>query len=220
MSPILAKSGIPLIETLAAEPEITRAGPCTFRNRPLGVVEGRAGAEVTVTHHRAGRIAILTRDDELARTTSAAFAQHAATLGASVHSQWTYRPNESDFTGHLRRLRGGGFDLIYHASSAEDGARLTRAARALRIDVPLLGTARLDSARFFASAGAAAERTTFTTTFDRDDPRPISSDSSRPIASGLARTPTWPGPTPMRRRAFSSGPWHSERRTGAICAAR
>jgi len=170
-SAALTKFGIPVIETLATDPDITQTGPCIFRNRPLGVVEGRAGAEVAVTRHRAQRIVVLGRDDELGRTTTDAFARHATMRGAAIYAQRIYRTAESDFTAVLRRLPAG-YDLIYHASAADDGARLTRAARALRIETPLYGTARLDSARFFTSTGAAAEGTTFTTTFDRDDPQP------------------------------------------------
>lgn len=170
-SAFLEKSGIPVIETFATDPDITQTGPCVFRNRPLGVVEGRAGAEVAVTRHRARRIVILSRDDELGRTTSAAFARHATMRGASIHAQRIYRAGQSDFAAVLRQLPGG-YDLIYHASAAEDGAGLTRGARALGIDTALQGTARLDSARFFTSTGAAAEGTTFTTTFDRDDSQP------------------------------------------------
>jgi branched-chain amino acid transport system substrate-binding protein len=216
-SAALTKFGIPVIETLATDPDITQTGPCIFRNRLLGAVEGRAGAEVAVTRHRAQRIVVLGRDDELGRTTTDAFARHATMRGAAIHAQRIYRTAESDFTAVLRRLPAG-YDLIYHASAAEDGARLTRAARALGIEARY--TERHGSTRPASSPRRAPRPKA-----PRSRPRstgmilnPTSSDSSRSIANGPARSPTWLLPTPTKRRASSSGPPPLNLRAGGGCA--
>jgi branched-chain amino acid transport system substrate-binding protein len=171
VAPVLGRAGIPMIVTLATDREVTQTAPCTFRNRHLGGVEGSAGAEIAVTLRRARRIAVLTRDDDLGRTTSTAFVKRATMLGASIHSEQIYRPPEVDFTAALSRLLGQGVDLVYHVSAAADGASITRTARALGLDAMLQGTARLDSPGFLAAAGPTAEGTTLTTNVDRDDPR-------------------------------------------------
>src|SRR5215475_11611080 len=63
-APIFAKAGLPMVTAYAVHPDVTKAGPCVFRNGFLGQVEGWAGAEAAVKLHKAKRIAVLTVDND------------------------------------------------------------------------------------------------------------------------------------------------------------
>lgn len=171
-APIFAKAGIPMVVAYAVHPDVTRAGPCIFRNGYLGQVEGAAGAEAAVKHLKARRIAVLTVDNDFGRVTSAAFIERARKLGAEVVSEQIYKLGEKEFGPYLTRLQGQPIDLIYHTSYYNEGAQIVRKARELGIKAHIEGTEGIDSPKFLELAGPAAEGVTFTTNLNRDDPRP------------------------------------------------
>ncbi|HXG16015.1 MAG TPA: ABC transporter substrate-binding protein [Calidithermus sp.] len=171
-APIFAKAGLPMVVAYAVHPDVTRAGPCIFRNGYLGQVEGAAGAEGAVKHLKARRIAVLTVDNDFGRVTSAAFIERARKLGAEVVSEQIYKLGEKEFGPYLTRLQGQPIDLIYHTSYYNEGAQIVRKARELGLKAHLEGTEGIDSPKFLELAGPAAEGVTFTTNLNRDDPRP------------------------------------------------
>ena len=72
-APIFAKAGLPYVAAYAVHPDVTKAGPCVFRNGYLGQVEGWAAAESAVKLQKARKIAVLTVDNDFGRVTGAAF---------------------------------------------------------------------------------------------------------------------------------------------------
>jgi branched-chain amino acid transport system substrate-binding protein len=73
-APIFARAGVPMTVADAVHPDVTRAGPCVFRNGFLAQVEGAAGAESAVKVQKARRIAVLTVDNDFGRVAGAALA--------------------------------------------------------------------------------------------------------------------------------------------------
>src|SRR3972149_3153267 len=70
-APIFAKAGLPMVVAYAGHPDVTKAGPCGFRNGYLGQVEGSAAAESAVKLQKARKIAVLTVDNDFGRVTGA-----------------------------------------------------------------------------------------------------------------------------------------------------
>ncbi len=171
-APIFAKAGLPMTVAYAVHPDVTKAGPCVFRNGFLGQVEGWAGAEAAVTLHKARRIAVLTIDNDFGRTSGKAFIERARKLGAEVLSEQVYPLGEKEFSPYLTKIKEQNPDLIYHTSYYNEGAQITRKARELGITAKLEGTEGIDSPKFLELAGPAAEGVTFTTNLNRDDARP------------------------------------------------
>lgn len=171
-APIFAKAGLPMIAAYAVHPDVTKAGPCVFRNGYLGQVEGAAAAESAVRLQKAKRIAVLTVDNDFGRVTSAAFIERAKKLGAEIHSEQVYRLGEKEFGPYLTRLQGQPVDLIFHTSYYNEGAQIVRKAKEFGITAKQEATEGIDSAIFIQLAGPAAEGVTFTTNLNRDDPRP------------------------------------------------
>src|SRR5258706_10028096 len=89
-APIFAKAGVPMTVAYAVHPDVTKAGPCVFRNGFLGQVEGWAGAEAAVKIQKAKRIAVLTIKNDFGATTGSAFIERARKLGAEVVSEQVY----------------------------------------------------------------------------------------------------------------------------------
>jgi branched-chain amino acid transport system substrate-binding protein len=171
-APIFAKAGLPMTVAYAVHPDVTRAGPCVFRNGYLGQVEGWAGAEAAVKVHKAKRIAVLTIKNDFGATTGAAFIERARKLGAEILSEQVYPLGEKEFSPYLTKIKEQNPDLIYHTSYYNEGSLITRKARELGITAKLEGTEGIDSPKYLELAGPAAEGTSFTTNLNRDDPRP------------------------------------------------
>lgn len=171
-APIFAKAGLPMTVAYAVHPDVTKAGPCVFRNGFLGQVEGWAGAESAVKVQGAKRIAVLTIKNDFGATTGAAFIERAKKLGAEVVSEQVYPLGEKEFSPYLTKIKEQNVDLIYHTSYYNEGSLISRKARELGIAAKLEGTEGIDSPKFLELAGPAAEGATFTTNLNRDDPRP------------------------------------------------
>jgi branched-chain amino acid transport system substrate-binding protein len=171
-APIFAKAGLPMVVAYAVHPDVTKAGPCVFRNGYLGQVEGWAAAESAVKLQKARKIAVLTVDNDFGRVTGAAFIERAKKLGAEIHSDQVYKLGEKEFGPYLTKLQGQNIDLIFHTSYYNEGAQIVRKAKELGITAKQEATEGIDSAIFLQLAGAAAEGVTFTTNLNRDDPRP------------------------------------------------
>ena len=171
-APIFAKAGVPMTVAYAVHPDVTKAGPCVFRNGFLGQVEGWAGAESAVKVLGAKRIAVLTIKNDFGATTGAAFIERAKKLGAEVASEQVYPLGEKEFSPYLTKIKEQNVDLIYHTSYYNEGSLISRKARELGITAKLEGTEGIDSPKFLELAGPAAEGVTFTTNLNRDDQRP------------------------------------------------
>ena len=171
-APIFAKAGVPMTVAYAVHPDVTKAGPCVFRNGFLGQVEGWAGAESAVKVLGAKRIAVLTIKNDFGATTGAAFIERAKKLGAEVASEQVYPLGEKEFSPYLTKIKEQNVDLIYHTSYYNEGSLISRKARELGISAKLEGTEGIDSPKFLELAGPAAEGVTFTTNLNRDDQRP------------------------------------------------
>ena len=171
-APIFAKAGVPMTVAYAVHPDVTKAGPCVFRNGFLGQVEGWAGAESAVKVQGAKRIAVLTIKNDFGATTGAAFIERAKKLGAEVVSEQVYPLGEKEFSPYLTKIKEQNVDLIYHTSYYNEGSLISRKARELGITAKLEGTEGIDSPKFLELAGPAAEGVTFTTNLNRDDQRP------------------------------------------------
>ena len=170
-APIFAKAGLPVTVAYAVHPDVTKAGPCVFRNGFLGQVEGAAGAESAVRLQKARRIAVLTIKNDFGLVAGAAFIERARKLGAEIVSEQQYPLGEKEFGPYLTKLKDQPIDLIYHTSYYNEGSLIARKARELGIKALLEGTEGIDSPKYLELAGAAAEGTTFTTNLNRDDPR-------------------------------------------------
>jgi len=171
-SPIYAKAGLPMVVAYAVHPDVTKAGPCVFRNGFLGQVEGAAGAEAAVKLSKAKRIAVLTIDNDFGRVASKAFIERAKKLGAEILSEQVYPLGEKEFGPYLTKLKDQPIDLIYHTSYYNEGSQIARKAREFGIRAAMEGTEGIDSPKFLELAGPAAEGVTFTTNFNRDDLSP------------------------------------------------
>lgn len=171
-APIFAKAGLPMVVAYAVHPDVTKAGPCVFRNGYLGQVEGAAGAESAVKLSRAKRIAVLTIDNDFGRVASRAFIERAKKLGAEIVSEQVYPLGEKEFGPYLTKLKDQPIDLIYHTSYYNEGSQIARKAREFGLRAAMEGTEGIDSPKFLELAGPAAEGVTFTTNFNRDDPNP------------------------------------------------
>ena len=171
-APIFAKAGLPYVAAYAVHPDVTKAGPCVFRNGYLGQVEGWAAAESAVKLQKAKKIAVLTIDNDFGRVTSTAFIERARKLGAEIHSEQVFKFGEKEFGPYLTKLQGQSIDLIFHTSYYNEGAQIVRKAKELGITARQEATEGIDSGIFLQLAGPAAEGVTFTTNLNRDDPRP------------------------------------------------
>jgi branched-chain amino acid transport system substrate-binding protein len=172
-SPIFQKASVPMLVSYATSPDITKAGDFVFRDSFVGIVEGKAGAEVAVKEMKAQRIAVLTMDNDRGRVLADAFSEHAKKLGSDIVLSDIYALGEKEFTPYLVNVKEKSPDLLYTSGYYSEAAMICKQADDLGLEAPIMGQQGFDSPMFLDLAGEAAEGVIITTNLNRDDPRPV-----------------------------------------------
>lgn len=170
-APVANEAGVPFMAAYAVHPDITRGKPFAFRMGLLGPVQGRVGAQL-VHDLQVKRVAILTIQNDFGRSLEAGFRDHAARLGLQTVFADLYPPGNQNFTPVLARIRASGAEALYASGYYAEAANLVRQARALGMQIPIIGQEGYDSPKFIELAGPAAEGVLITTTLDRDSRNP------------------------------------------------
>jgi branched-chain amino acid transport system substrate-binding protein len=128
------RSGVAALSPTASSPEVTNAGPWTFRVSPSDLAYGPALAKWGHARGRR-RAAILYSNDEYGRGVSASFAGAFRQAGGQVVAQDPYLTETlAQGTGaepYLRRALGRGMDALFIAGTADDAAAILPLVRRL-----------------------------------------------------------------------------------------
>lgn len=177
VAPIFQSAKIPMVSAYAEHPDITRAGDYIFRQSFLGLIQGRAGAEIAVRKMGAKKIAILQVDNDFGASLVDGFREYAKDLGGEVISVDKFQIGEKEFNPLLTRIKQENPDLIYMVAYYEEGSQIIKQMKQLGMNIKVLGTEGIDSTKgFFEIVGKDAEGLVFTTNLNRDDPRKVTQD--------------------------------------------
>jgi branched-chain amino acid transport system substrate-binding protein len=175
VAPIFQEEKMPAVHAYAIHPDITKAGNYNFRNGFLGMVEGKAAAEVAVKMLKGKRIALLISDNDFGRTLAEGFKYYIekkAKGAATIVSTQAYPMQEKDFKAYLSKIKDEKPDVIFSSGYYFQTGPVVNQAREMGITAHILGEEGADSPKFLEIAGKSAEGFVIVTNLNRDDKRP------------------------------------------------
>jgi len=170
---VAQRERVPMLTPSATSPEITAVGDYVFRSCYTDTFQGAALARFAISSLGALRAALLVDRDqgysvELARYVREDFERR----GGKVVAQQEYPDGESDFSVQLAEIGAAQPDVIFIPGYYMEVGLLARQARALGLNVPLVGGDGWDSPRLMQIGGDALKGGFFTTHFSPEDSDP------------------------------------------------
>ena len=170
---VAQREQVPVLTPSATSPEVTAVGNYVFRSCYTDTFQGVALARFSIESLGALRAALLVDRDqrysvELARLIREDFERR----GGKVVAVQEYPDGESDFSVQLAEVGAAQPDVIFIPGYYMEVGLLARQARALGLNVPLVGGDGWDSPRLTQIGGQALAGGFFTTHFSAEDPDP------------------------------------------------
>jgi branched-chain amino acid transport system substrate-binding protein len=170
---VAQRERVPMLTPSATSPDVTAVGDYVFRSCYTDVFQGAAIAHFAAGRLGARRAALLVDRDQrysvdLARFIREDFARH----GGEVVAEQDYREGAADFSLQLAEVGATQPEVIFLPGYYVEAGLLARQARALGIEVPLVGGDGWDSPRLYEIGGQALAGNFFSTHFSAEDPDP------------------------------------------------
>jgi branched-chain amino acid transport system substrate-binding protein len=185
-SEIFAEAGILMISPSATNPALTEQGFRTvFRVIGRDDVQGKIAADLLAQRWGNDKIAILHDGEIYGKGLASEVKKHLNQKGVIEVMFESVAPRKADYTDVVLKLKSKEIRVIYYAGYATEAALLIRQARAVGLDLQLVGGDALSVEDFRLIAGTASEGTLFTTAPDpkrRPDAAAVASRVGRPGA--------------------------------------
>lgn len=147
--------GLVNVSPASSSPQVTNAGPWTFRVCPSDLEHGPVLAAWAMNRLHDRRAVVLYSNDDYGRGVLSSFADAFAALGGQVLSQDPYLPamlsGDGDPDPYLRRAIRNHMDVLVIAGQSEDGAAILREARADGYNGAVMGADGLTGLRNMGS---------------------------------------------------------------------
>ena len=171
--PICQAAKIPLMASVATNPQVTAVGNYVFRTCFIDAFQGAVIARLAHEHLKLTRVALFTASssaysDGLARE----FKTRFQALGGTVVGPWSYVEGEKDFRAQLTTLRSARPEAVFVPGYSADVALICQQARELGVSVPLFGGDGWESPELLALGGTAANGTYYVSHFAPDRAAP------------------------------------------------
>jgi branched-chain amino acid transport system substrate-binding protein len=155
-APIAQQNKVPMISPSSTNPKVTEVGDYIFRVCFIDPFQGTVMAKFASENLKAKKVAIL-RDVKSDYSMGLAdfFTKKFKELGGEVVADESYQAGEMDFKGQLTHIKGVQPDAIFIPGYYTEVGLIARQARALGINVPLLGGDGWDSAKLYEIGGQA-----------------------------------------------------------------
>lgn len=163
--------GVVELSPTASNPDITHAGPWTFRVSPSDLAYGPELAHWLAGKRNLRRAAVLYGNDDYGRGVAESFGEAFRKDGGTVVAADPYLPEmlagPDGARVYLARALGRGMDALVIAGTADDARRIIASARELGYRGPVVGA---DGLLGIEAMGAAAEGTYIGAAFFADAP--------------------------------------------------
>jgi branched-chain amino acid transport system substrate-binding protein len=170
---VAQREGVPMLTPSATSPEVTAQGHYVFRGCYTDIFQGAAIAHFATGQLGARRAAFLIDSGQrysvdLARYIREDFVRH----GGEVVAEQEYGGGAADFSVQVAEVGAAMPDVIFIPGYYLEAGLLARQARALGIEVPLVGGDGWDSPRLYEIGGQALAGGFFSSHFSAEDPDP------------------------------------------------
>ncbi len=127
------------ISPSASSPELTSAGPYTFRICPTDRAHGARLAEFALTTLSTRRAAIIYENDDYGRGVRNAFRTAFGESGGEIVTEDPYLPSLPTLEPYLLRSRRAGANVVVVAGTSDEATRVITTMDSLGLAIPLLG---------------------------------------------------------------------------------
>ncbi len=170
---VAQREGVPMLTPSATSPDVTAVGNYVFRSCYTDTFQGAAIAHFAAGRLGARRAAFLIDSDQrysldLARIIREDFVRH----GGEVVAEQEYREGAADFSIQLAEVGAAKPDVVFIPGYYLEAGLLARQARAIGIEVPLVGGDGWDSPRLYEIGGDAMTGGFYSSHFSAEDPDP------------------------------------------------
>jgi len=172
-SPIYQRGGLVQFGFTNSHPNFTNAGgDYTWSTSVTQSQASPALADFAVTTIGLKKLAVFQLNNDWGKSTIDLFAKRVEELGAKIVATQAYLPDEKDFKSAVTTIKAANPDGIILISYQADGALIAQQVRDAGLDIPLVGSASLQSPDFLKLGGKAVEGTYVLGEFEITDPRP------------------------------------------------
>jgi branched-chain amino acid transport system substrate-binding protein len=169
-APICQQRRVPLVTPTATRDDVTEAGDYIFRVCFVDSFQGRVMADFAAASLRVRRVAIL-QDASSAYSTglTESFTRAFTSSGGEIVSLASYGDGDTNFAGQLTEIRSHEPEAVFVPGYYDEAGLIVRQARALGIEVPILGTDGWVSETLGSIAGEGLNNTFISTPFSTED---------------------------------------------------
>jgi branched-chain amino acid transport system substrate-binding protein len=156
--PIAVKANVPVLATSNTASGITAMGPCVFRNSlSEDQVVPEALARVNAKWHPKTAAIIYGDDDQFTKTDYDIFKTGLGKENITIVETQTYHKGDVDFKAQLTQIASKKPDLLVIGSLVEEASKIVRQAKPAGVSAHMIGGNGLNSPKFIALSGPAAE---------------------------------------------------------------
>lgn len=173
-APIAQDAGVPMISPTSTNPQVTLIGDYIFRACFIDPFQGSVMANFA--YHELGkrRAAVLfDNGNDYNKGLAQFFRERFQRLGGEIvaYEAFTDEDKTQDFTPQLTKIKAKEPDVLFLPNYYSSVALVAKQARAMGLDVTLIGGDGWDSPELIKLGGEAIKGGFFSTHFSKDDPR-------------------------------------------------
>lgn len=169
---IYQNAKIPMISAYAVHPDITKTGDYIFRQSFVGIVQGRAAAEVATKLLGGKTISVIHVDNDFGTVLAKSFIELVEKRGVKILSVDSFSIGETEFNPMLTKIKRENPDILFMVAYPGEGVQIIFQSDAIGLTVQKLGTEGVDSTKgFLKIVGKKADGLIITTNLNRDSER-------------------------------------------------
>jgi branched-chain amino acid transport system substrate-binding protein len=163
---------IPMISAYAVHPDITKTGDYIFRQSFVGIVQGRAAAEVATKLLGGKTISVIHVDNDFGTVLAESFIKLVEKRGVKILSVDSFSIGETEFNPMLTKIKRENPDILFMVAYPGEGVQIIFQSDAVGLTAQKLGTEGVDSTKgFLKIVGKKADGLIITTNLNRDSER-------------------------------------------------
>jgi branched-chain amino acid transport system substrate-binding protein len=173
MAPIAQKNQVPMISPSSTNVRVTQVGDYIFRVCFIDPFQGEVMGKFAKNTLGYNKVAVL-RDigSDYSVGLANAFVKTYKELGGEIVADESYNKGAVDFRAQLTSIKAKGPQAIFVPGYYTDVGLLSKQARELGLNVPLMGGDGWDSEKLYEIGGQALDGSFFSNHYSVDDPSP------------------------------------------------
>lgn len=170
---IAQASQVPYVAPATVAPEVTKAGDYIFRVCFTSPYQGKIMAKFAIDELKAKRVAILTdMSTDYSKGLTKFFKEDFVKLGGQVIAEEAYSQKDTDFNAQLTKIKATNPDAIFVPGYYNEVGLISKQAKQLGINIPLLGGDAWDSPKLVEMGGDSINGSYFVNHYSAQDTDP------------------------------------------------